>query len=256
MANIDLKKTTGLSLVFDGTGLECTESSTDYSRTDTVEIGDMRPQLLNSELSCPKIFYYVFKTIDRKSVLKRKNLRYDIFAIPPNLAGIEYVKTKAMTCENYPLLLEVAHGYISLIIQLDCDKDSGEEESKAMIIKLKKGEKFVIPPYWKFVMVNPRQATAVVSTIFSMKTYPQTIFDETRGAAYYIIRKNARQEVVQNPRFRNYKKLKPVKPESLYDNFNLTEKTPIFKQILRKYERFKWLHDSDKIEWDNLPGCN
>ncbi len=255
MALVDLKKTAGLSLAFDGTDLVAQEKDIDVGPKETVTISDMRSQILNPSLSCPTIFYYKFPNIDRKSVLKRKNLRFDIFAIPSNLAGIEYVKTAGQSAGEHPVLLESAYGYLTVILQSKPVIVDAVPKVKSSVVKLKKGEKLVIPPNHDFVLVNTRQSLTVVSLIYSRKTDLRRVFDDRRGISRYVIRKNARLEVVKNPSYRNVEAIKGWKPEEYYDDFNLTEKTPIFKQILRKYQRFKWLHDSSKIDWTNLPGC-
>ncbi|MBN1618829.1 hypothetical protein JW887_05845 [Candidatus Dojkabacteria bacterium] len=256
MPAIDLKKFSGLSLSYEQGKLMAQESGIDISTSRSVSIDDIRPQLLNPDLSCPKFFYYYFTSVDRKNVLKRKNLRCDFYVVPSNLAGIEYVKTRGLDTGGYPVLVDVIHGFSAVILQCSCTSGPDSIPStKSIVIKLKKGEKYIIPPGWKFVFVNTRQTISVISIIFSMKASFKSVFDESRGAASYVIRKNARQEIVQNPYYRNLVKMRSVKPFDLYKYFKLTAKTPIFKQILRKYERFKWLHEPEKIDWDKLPIC-
>lgn len=253
MGEIDLKKYSGLALSFDGTTLIGDEGSIDVGYKETVKIDEMQPQLLNPDLTCPVVFYTVYKGVDRKSLLKRKNLRFDTYIIPQNLAGIEYVKTKGMRVGNYPLLIEVIHGYITIIFQTS---DAGPEEgTQTYVARLSKGDKYIIPPGFDFIFVNTRQSTAIVSAISSTKGRIMSVFDDTRGASCYIIRKNARQEIVQNPFYRKVSRKKTCRPASLYKYFGLTEKTPIFKQILRKYDRFRWLHDSEMIKWKKVPYC-
>lgn len=257
MALFDLKKFLGLPLAYDGTDIVPQETGVEVGNTEVVRISNVRPQLLNPDLSCPVVFYTIFSKIDRKSLLKRKNLQLDIFTIPQNLAGIEYVKTKGMHTGNYAVLLDVVYGYLTVILQSSHlnEKSEKEAETKTVVMKLKKGEKFVIPPRTDFTFVNTRQSNSIVSIIHSTKGKITDVFDSTRGAALYMIRKNARQEVVQNPYYRNVTRKKSCRPEQLYKFYGLTARTPIFKQILRKYDRFRWLHDSGKIEWDKIPIC-
>jgi len=255
MAVIDLRKFSGLEIAFDGSSLVLQEKSVEIGSKQIISISEMRSQILNPELSCPGVFYYVFSRLDRKSLLKRKNLRYDMYVIPSNLAGIEYVKTSGLTCGKYPVLLDITHGNVTLILQSMCKQDNSVGSFKSCLVKLSRGEKYVIPPDHEFVLVNTRQSPAVVSMIYSSKGRLKWIFDDTRGISRYIIRKNARLEIVRNPSFREVQVVKPLRPQSIYKDFSLTAKTPIFKQILRKYPRFKWLHDASKIDWSKLPCC-
>jgi oxalate decarboxylase/phosphoglucose isomerase-like protein (cupin superfamily) len=255
MALTDLKKTAGLSLAFDGSDLIAQEKDIDIAQKQTATIDDMRSQILNPTLSCPTIFYYKFPEIDRKSVLKDKNLRFDMYAIPSNLAGIEYVKTAGQSADEYPVLIESAYGYLTVILQSNPVIVDAVPKVKSTVVKIKKGEKLVIPPNHDFVLVNARQSLTMVSMIYSRKTKVRRVFDDRRGISRYVIRKNARLEVVKNPSYRNVESVKSWDPMEYYDDFKLTEKTPIFKQILRKYKRFKWLHEPSKIDWTKLPGC-
>lgn len=255
MALIDLRKFSGLALAFDGSALVEQEKGIEIGSRQIVSISDMRSQILNPELSCPSTFYYIFSKIDRKSLLKRKNLRYDMYVVPANLAGIEYVKTSGLTCGKYPVLLDVTHGYVTIILQANCDKGDSILSYNSCIVRLARGDKYVIPPNHEFVIINTRRSLSVVSMIYSSKGYLKRVLDDTRGISSYIIRKNARLETVRNPFFRDVKMINPWKPNKIYKNFSLTAKTPIFKQILRKYPRFKWLHDASKVDWSKLPCC-
>lgn len=254
MTAVELKKYSGLSLMYDSGELVAGEGGIEIGSTEKVTISRMRRQLLNSDLSCPDHFYTIFSSIDRKSLLKRKNLVMRVFVIPQNLAGIEYVKTQGMNAGTYPLLVEAIQGFITILMQRGENSIDGEGV-QAMVVKLKKGEKFVIPPLMDFVLINGRQTLAAALMISSIKAQIEWKFDDTRGASNYVIRKNARQEIVQNPYYRNVTRKKVCDPEQIYRYFGLTAKTPIFKQILRKYDRFKWLHDAKKIVWDKVPIC-
>lgn len=257
MTPVELKKYSGLSLVYDSDGLKAAESGVEIGSSTKVTISMMRRQLLNPDLSCPDHFYSYFQPIDRKSILKRRNLLLSLYIIPQNLAGIEYVKTKGMNAGSYPVLIEVVQGYATILMQRDQNRGEGEEEGvRSMVAKLKKGEKFVIPPNVDFVLVNGRQMLSVVAMIRSTRSKIVEKFDDTRGASSYVIRKNARQEIVQNPYYRKVVRSKVCEPAEIYRYFGLTEKTPLFKQILRKYEKFRWLHDPKRISWDKVPICN
>jgi oxalate decarboxylase/phosphoglucose isomerase-like protein (cupin superfamily) len=253
MKTLDLKKNSGVAVSFDGSSIIPQEGSISAGSQQEIMIDDMRSQLLNPDLSCPFLFYRLHGPIDRKSIFKRRNLRLDLIVIPQNLAGIEYVKTSGMRLGSYPTLLEVVYGYVTILMQSsDFDPETG---IRTMIVKLKRGEKYVIPPNVDFVLVNTRHSISIVSMVRSSKSRLYNVFDDTRGAASYIIRKNARQEIVQNPYFRNVLHCRAPRPEKTYRHFNLTKKTPVFKQIMRKYDQFRWLHEPDQIEWESVPKC-
>ncbi len=257
MPIVDLRKFSGLAISYDGENLIPQEAGVTMGAKDVCEINEIRPQILNPDLSCPEIFYYVFPQIDIKSLLKRKNLRFDLYVIPANLAGIEYVKTKGLNAGDFPVLVDVANGFLSLLLQKTIQQEGNLPITRSVIVKLKRGEKYVVPPGWTFVMINSRQVLSIVSLIYSNQAALTEEFDDSRGAANYIIRKNARQEVVRNPAFRNVESTKRLcRLEDVYKVFNLTSKTPILKQILRKYQRFKWLHEAEGVDWTKLPNID
>ena len=255
MGVIDLRKYSGLSISFDGSEIVPQEGSIEQGDKSVVKISDMRSQLLNPDLSCPVIFYMYFSGIDRKSVFKRKNLLFNLMVMPQNLAGIEYVKTKGMRADSHAVLVEVVQGFTTLLMQTRVESGN-EGQIRSFVVKLKRGEKYVIPPGFDFILVNTRQSTSIVALIHSTSVKVEDVFDDARGGANYIIRKNARQEIVQNPFYRMVTSEKPCKPDDLYKHFGLTAKTPVFKQILRKYDRFRWLHDMNKISWEEVPNCS
>ncbi|MEA3357582.1 MAG: glucose-6-phosphate isomerase family protein [Patescibacteria group bacterium] len=252
MIHIDLKKYSGLALSYGESKLIPNESGVSIVSQKTVNISDVRPQLLNSDLTCPLVFYYLYSGLDTRSLLKRKNLKYCMYVIPSNLAGIEYVKTLGQCIGNYPLLVESVRGFVTIIFQLSKIDADGLEYTEAYVVRLRRGQKYVLPPKSQFVMINTHQSTAIVAVVHSRKVRISRACDDTHGVAIYIIRKNARREIVQNPSYREVKMFRPCKHSKLYKHFKLTEKTPVFKQILRKYQRFKWLHDASEIDWENI----
>ncbi len=252
MVIVDFKKNSGLSVGFDGNDLQLQENGLELASKEEYSIHDVRSQLLNPALTCPNIFYYHFRGVDRKSLLKRKGLKLDILVMPSNLAGIEYVKTKGIRIRKYPILIDAIHGFLTVLIMKNLDNPTPDSPIVSGVVKLRKGEKYVIPPDCGFIFVNVKQQLCALSMIYSDKLRLEGCFDDTRGATNYLIRKNARQEIVQNPFFRFVKEVRMDRPGKIYKTFNLTAKTPIFKQILRKYQRFKWLHNSELVDWDKL----
>ena len=67
--------------------------------------------------------------------------------------------------------------------------------------------------------------------------------------AYYVIRKNAKQEVVRNPNYKIVNEPDKIDMEKLIQSLGMTPKTPVIKQIIRKYERFDWLFKKNTISF-------
>lgn len=141
MAKTDLKSSSGLPLYFNGEDIQSEEySSTSIS---TIALEDIRPQLLNQDLDCPDIFYSKYKDMDNDSEdFKKQGIRTNIYLMKPNLAGIEFVKSKATRCRNYPRLFEIIYGGGNVLLQ----KYISPEENKFYRLQVKKGIKIYSTP--------------------------------------------------------------------------------------------------------------
>lgn len=241
MAKKDLKKSTGFSMILDGSELDLMDLT--CTRSGTVNIGDMENQLLNQELQYPEEFYSRYLGLDNDDILSSKKIKYNLTVIPGNLAGIEYVKTKSKRVPRYAKILEVAHGSGTVIMQ----SISGSK-GDVIITKMKRDQKLIVPGGYSMAFINTRQSTAVVSEIYYSEARNQTSLDDMRGLSYYVIRKNAKQEIVQNPKYRMAPDYRKVDWEKTLEKYSITLKTPIIKQILRKYDKFDWLFKEDSIK--------
>jgi len=67
--------------------------------------------------------------------------------------------------------------------------------------------------------------------------------------AYYVIRKNAKQEIVRNPNYKIVNEPEKIDTEKILKEYLITPKTTITKQIIRKNERFDWLSKEDAITY-------
>lgn len=236
MVKADLKKSSGLNIVYNGEGLEFTDI--DYLSALDISVDLIRPHLLNRELTCPDIFYTKYFEIDKDGIYKKKKLKVNFSVVKPNLAGIEFVKTRSTRSEKYPRILEIVYGGGILLMQ----KFENKFESDIISINIKKNMKIVVPAGYDVVMVNTRQVGAlIVEEIASVKANIKTTLDDMHGMAYYVIRKNAKQEVVRNPEYRAASEIRKVNWDKVLSDIKITGKTPLIKQILRKYDKFDWL---------------
>lgn len=241
MAKIDLKKTSGLPIHIENELLVCSEL--EISEVKAVTVGDIRPQLLNQDLTCPDIFYTKYEGFDHDGIYKEKNVKLSVLVIPPNLAGIEYVKTKATKVSHYNRVFEVTYGGGLLLIQ----NYEIDPEGDIVTTNLKKGQKIIVPAGYAVSFVNTRQGLLVINEVSSFAAQEEFVLDDMNGMAYYVIRKNAKQEIVKNPLYRLAKMPRKVNWDKLLISYGITLKTPLIKQILRKYEKFEWLFKKKAI---------
>ncbi|WKZ31058.1 MAG: glucose-6-phosphate isomerase family protein [Candidatus Dojkabacteria bacterium] len=241
MAKVDLRKSAGFSLYLDD--YQLTTQDMQFEEVGKVEIDQIRPQLLNEELTSPEVFYYKYMGLDHDNIFKTKGLKVNIYVIPANFAGIEFVKTRATRLPTHPKIMEVIYGTGSVIMQ-----KFHQDDSDIIYSKIKREQKFIVPPGYDVTLVNTRNTAMIVVEAYSSVTKHVSQLDSMQGMAYYVIRKNAKQEVVQNPRYRDITKVRKIRWDEVVVKNNITLKTPIVKQILRKYDKFDWLFKENSIK--------
>ena len=243
MARIDLKQSSGLPLFYSGEDLQ--PQGLTIKDTVTFCIDNIRPQLINEELNCPEVFYKKYKDIDKDGVFKNKNLKINIYLIYPNLAGIEYTKTFATKSLRRPRIFDVLYGGGTVLLQ----KYESSVKNRIIKIPVKKGQKIIVPSGYTCTIVNSRQGlNLIVLELIARDAKPRIVLDDKAGMAYYIIRKNAKQEVVRNPNYKIVNEPEKIDWDNILAKYGITAKTPIIKQVMRKYEKFEWLFKEDSVD--------
>lgn len=242
MARIDLKKTSGFPIVYDGDELVVKDFS--FQEKVDITIDDVREQLLNKELSCPDIFYRKYKNLDNNDIYKSKGIKINFYALKPNLAGIEFVKTRATRCRKYARIFDIVYGGATILLQ------NYDNPRRNRIIKIiaKKEQKIIVPAGYEVGVVNTRQnSNLVFAEYLSIKANPKVVLDDNNGLSYYIIRKNAKQETVRNPSYKIVNEPEKLDWDKIIKDYGITPKTPVIKQIMRKYEKFDWLFKENSV---------
>ncbi len=242
MAKIDLKKTSGFPMIYDGEDLQVKDLS--FKETLAVTIDEIRPQLLNKELSCPEIFYKKYKRLDVDQIYASKGLRINFVVLKPNLAGIEFVKTRATRCLKYARLIDIVYGGATILLQ----RYKSPRDNRTIKITAKREQKIIVPAGYCCTIINTRQNSNLIYAEYtSIKANPKVVLDGKSGLAYYVIRKNAKQETVRNPYYKIVNEPEKLDWDRIILNYGITPKTPVIKQIIRKYEKFEWLFKEDSV---------
>jgi len=240
MAKIDLRKSSGIPLSYNGTDLQ--PQGLKFRNVLTIDIDEIRPQLLNKSLSCPQNFYRKWEFLDGEDIFLEKDLQVNFYTIQPNLAGIEYVKTIAAECDKYPKIIEAVYGGGIVLIQ----KYNNPEDNRILKRILKKGDKVIIPGGFTYAIINTRQNSNLITVEISAKdSCTKKVLDDNNGMAYYVIRKNAKQEIVRNPEYKIVNNIEKTDWEKILQERCITPRTPIIRQILRNYEKYSWLFEKD-----------
>ena len=75
------------------------------------------------------------------------------------------------------------------------------------------------------------------------------MLEDKRGMSYYIIRKNAKVEVVRNPIYKIVDDIEKLEIESILEERKITPKTPLVKQIEQKSERYEWIYKKSDMDF-------
>ena len=240
MAKIDLKRSSGIPISYNGTDLQ--PQGLKFKNVLTINIDEIRPQLLNKSLTCPEIFYSKWEGLDGEEIFSEKNLTVNFYTIQPNLAGIEYVKTRASRCSHYPRLIESVYGGGVVLMQ----RYKSPTENRIISRIIKKGDKVIIPAGYSYSLINTRQnSNLIIIEVSSNKSKTNFVLDDTNGMAYYVIRKNAKQETVRNPYYKIVNNIESVDWKAVFQEKGITPKTPVIRQIFRNYEKYDWLFEKD-----------
>jgi oxalate decarboxylase/phosphoglucose isomerase-like protein (cupin superfamily) len=179
-----------------------------------VKLAELTPTLLNKSLRYPENVYSYYEQLIKKEHIDSgkwlPSIRYDMYVLPHGLLGIEYIKTHIYytdaAVDKVACIVEVAFGELTIILQRNQPKDEFDFDThvdEAWTIKVMAGEKAAVPTGYMFSFVNASNG----SVVFSVVRTGEQIIDYHRltreqGMAYFLIAKNARTEVVTNPRYR------------------------------------------------------
>lgn len=268
---INLKNTSGLDIQFNADRRKViVADNVIVSAIAQKKLQQMQPVIINDNLICPEIFYTIYAHLFRKKdseMWKNSTLVYDLTFMLPNLAGIEFVKTfghyndinsnnKYGTIE----LIEIVYGAGAVIIQRARKKAnyvpgttidkiySFDELDEIYILKVTKGDKLLIPPGYGYTLINTKNQILVAGTLSSKNRIPVCDpYLDMHGAGYYLIRKNARQEIVKNPKYKILPKIKKIKPVEFNKLLNIKSSQPLYTQATKTPEKFGYLKNSNNI---------
>jgi hypothetical protein len=209
-----------------------------------VPLEKLVPTLLNKSLSYPEEVYEehinVFHQEDQQ--LGNSQVSYDFICLPAGLLGIEFVKTHIYfapesSTGKFSSAVEVHYGILTIIMQKNAPKGELDFETnveEGMIVKVRRGEKFFIPQGYLYTFINTEECPVLFVRIYrNIGILDYKMLRRERGLAYYCIRKNARQEIVLNPLYRNTPHIEEMDVDDFDFDLKFDNKKPLY-QMLRK----------------------
>lgn len=241
MGKIDLRKSSGFPIFLEDDAL--VSDNLTYAKSEVCNVADIKNQLLNPDITNPELFSITYSNLDQEEVFAKKGIRLDLTVVFPNLAGIEYLKSYSTVCHSRNRIIEILYGGGTIVAQSFEKADEGD----IVYSNLKKGQKIIIPKGYEMSISNTKSTQLVYIQLIDKKGSVDNCLDDMGGMSYYVIRKNAKQEIVRNPQYRQAGMPRKINFEKIISSWNITSKTPIIKQILRKYEKFSWFFSNNSI---------
>lgn len=216
----------------------------------TVKLTDLTPALLNKALKYPENVYA--KHIGMQLACHDcwpADYYLDLLTIPVGLLGIEYIKTHVFYTEDCPgmvaSVVQVYVGKLVVIMQRNRPKhdryDIETYVDEVVKIELKSGEKLAIPTGYMYMFVNTGSVPVVVARLIKKEhQIDYGIIRRENGLAYYLIAKNARLEMVPNPRYRNMVPVKKIKLADLNERTGYVpqEDKCLYEEVYADVARF------------------
>ncbi len=210
---IDITEISGLPIKIDeDRGRILCDDCLEYQAEVHVPLSKLTPILLNKYLKYPEVVYkHHINVKSRNSTLDGK-FRYDLIHLPFGLLGIEFIKTHVYYSryvpDKYDCVIEVYAGTLTIMIQKNREKEDPYEFETSVdditVINIGKGQRVAIPTGVFYTFINTGMSPVIFAkiTAFNHKEIDYSIFRREKGLAYYLISKNAKIEIVANPKYK------------------------------------------------------
>jgi oxalate decarboxylase/phosphoglucose isomerase-like protein (cupin superfamily) len=218
-----------ISIDLDSNRLVCGEN-VKHNGCNRVKLQSIQPSLLNKSLSYPEDVYDVYQKICNidDSVIDQTDISYDVILLPTGLLGVEYVKTHIYYTPETDdtqtsCFVEVQYGVLTVIMQKNQPKkdiyDFETHVDEASLVRLYKGERMSIPQGYYYTFINTEETPTIFVRLHRREGIADyNMLKRERGMAYYCIRKNAKQEIVLNPAYRNTPKINMCGAQEVNEN--------------------------------------
>lgn len=214
-------------------------------------------QTINTSVRHPLHLGEKIEIYPSEGILSLRKYRVIINHLLGNLIGIEYVKTPGQKYETHGSYIQCLEGKISIILQKSSFNTAmfAYEAHDTYLVNLTKGFGFIIPPLFEYTIINTQLKDTVFVEVHHSDTNCQSVFENHKGAAYYIIHKNSKREVVRNPYFKQCTPIRKINTTSLTQSI-FTEPFSIpmlFQNIMgRNDDRIKYLSGEKEFDLNTI----
>lgn len=209
-----------------------------------VPLESMGPVLLNKSLRYPEVVYthHIQMHKTDELALMPTTFTYDVLFLPSGLLGIEFIKTHIfhMNSAFAPVacVINVFEGVLTVTMQKNKEKndvfDINVSVAESWVVDVRAGQKVVIPAGFYYTFSNCLETPVVFARIVAEEH--QVDYHTLRrenGLAYYLISKNAKREIVHNPRYREVPGIKEINLADLNGKYDYTPHAdmPLYEEV-------------------------
>jgi len=220
-----------------------------FDKRDRVKLENIKPVLLNKTLRYPIDIYSEYCDIclsKDQNCFKNHKLHFSIIILPPGLLGIEYNKTHIFAPDldqnDISVIIDIIYGKGSILIQRVKEKgeyDFDTEVDFAAVMKVERCNRAIVPQNYMYTFINASNYPLIIARLYEDDgKIDYRSMRKEHGMSYYFIRKNARQEIVRNPHYKEVPNLKKFNNEKYLRSYNCTSKKPIYTQFLKEPKKF------------------
>jgi oxalate decarboxylase/phosphoglucose isomerase-like protein (cupin superfamily) len=113
------------------------------------------------------------------------------------------------------------------------------EEAKIVVVS--SDEKAIIPAGYYYTFINTGDMTVVFARVVMQEHIVNyQALQRQNGMAYYLISKNARPELVSNPRYRDIVEVQQVASEEINERYGFKDdkQVPLYDQVIGNFNLF------------------
>jgi len=207
--------------------------------------------LANPEAAGPEELYWMYRDLalpEHRKTMQDMGLRYDVTVIRPGKIGDEYIKTighyhprMADSVFTWPEVYEVLHGEATYLLQSP-GKTAGTL-SDVTVMKVKAGEKAVIPPGYGHVTVNAGPEVLVMANWVSSRF--ASVYGEIgqlHGGGYYCREQSGNPVWLPNPYYAEVPEIRSLTPVDL-PHWGFISGEPMYRLIANDPEKLRLLNE-------------
>ena len=156
-----------------------------------------------------------------------------------------------------PKLYEALYGEAWFLLQKENKEDCRVIED-VILVKVKPGQKIIIPPGYGHILVNPAEDDLVVAGFSSKALTCESQASETagyaraKGGAYLIFKDNFGELFQPNPFYREVPYMRIAVAPARIERFGVSSNEPVYNLLSKGIEKLDFLNNPAKYDYSDV----